>query len=75
MRKPKKNSSNYSVFPITTLNLQMTAAATNLTPKSGISHSGKNGCITYLANVSPIIELVVGLQWKIRMVLLVVSTF
>lgn len=46
----------------------MTAAATNLTPKSGISHSGKNGCITYLANVSPIIELVVGLQWKIRMV-------
>lgn len=42
--------------------LQITAAATNLTPKSGISHCGKKGCITYFAKVNPIIELVVGLE-------------
>lgn len=42
--------------------LQITAAATNLTPKSGMSHCGKNGCITYFAKVNPIIELVVGLE-------------
>lgn len=55
------------VVPLTSMQLiyvkkQITKAAINLTDKSGSSQSGKNGCITYLANVSPIIALVVGLK-------------
>lgn len=42
--------------------LQIVAAATNVTPFSGIEQSGKKGCITYLAKVRPIIAFVVGLK-------------
>lgn len=47
-------------------NLHITLAAINLTPKSGISHWGKNGCMTYLAKVRPIIAFVVGLHIKMK---------
>lgn len=42
--------------------LQITAAARSLTASSGLSHSGKNGLMTQLANVSPMMALVVGLH-------------
>lgn len=40
----------------------MVSVATILTAVSGNSHCGKKGCITYLANVSPMIAFVVGLK-------------
>jgi len=42
----------------------MADAAISRTASSGRHPDGKKGCITYLANVSPMIAFVVGLNKK-----------